>query len=271
MIISKKYKLVDIIGNGEFGQIFKAQNIRTGQYVAVKQEPMDNNGFKLLKNETKIYQYLNNAVGFPRVFWFGIFENNYYMVISLLGKSLRKKRELGRFSLEDVCAIGIQMISRLEYLHKRGLIHRDVKPDNFLFGMEDMEDISDSLIHLIDFGLCRKYVEEDGYTHIPYRVKESILGTPNFISINVHNLCEPSRRDDMESVVYILYYLWGMYTPPVCSEHRISEYKSQLMDVDNKITPLQFREYFAYCRSMEYDKEPNYQYLMSLLCVHSVM
>ena len=196
--IGNKYKIGDILGSGGYGTLFRARNIRTNEEVAVKVEPINNNT-KLLKNETKIYQYLNSFCqkGIPKVLWYGSDKDNYYMVMELLGYSLKEVN----YSTNQL--IGIQIINRLEFIHSKQLIHRDVKPDNFLFGISKNENI----LYIIDFGFCKTYINNG--IHILNKKRNHIIGTPNFISIRVSEGEEPSRRDDLESVVYILYYLWN--------------------------------------------------------------
>jgi len=271
-IIANKYKLLEILGQGAFGNIYKAVNIRTGGTVALKIEPIDSKT-KMLKNETKIYQYLNNIECVPRVLWFGVDETNYYMALTLLGPSLKtlKDSSLGggpTFSLETVFSITIKMVKILECIHKKGLLHRDVKPDNFLMGT----DHKSNLLYLIDFGFCRKYLLEDNTTHIPFRDGRKIIGTPNFISIHMHDGYEPSRRDDLESVVYIMIYLltdklsWANYSLHEDYRNMNNKIRMEKMRVltDEK-TPKSIREFFNYCRSLKYDEEPNYEIIYSFL------
>ena len=153
-IINNKYKILEKIGEGSFGFIYKGENCRTKELVAIKVEPIQSN-FKLLKNESKIYQYLVNNEGFPSVKWFGKDNLNYYMVINLLGESLHsliiKKQS---FYLKLVLQIGIQVIELLKVLHEYGFVHRDIKPENFLLGLNSKS----KQIHMIDFGFCKSYL-----------------------------------------------------------------------------------------------------------------
>ena len=126
MIISNKYEILEQIGEGGFGKIYKGRNIRTGENVAVKVEPIANET-KLLKNETKIYQYLASGEGIPQIKWFGVDDKNNYMVVTLLGDSLLTlKKKYNTFSLKVVLQIGKQMLQRLQFIHTMGLIHRDI-------------------------------------------------------------------------------------------------------------------------------------------------
>jgi serine/threonine protein kinase len=243
-IIGNKYKIGDILGSGGYGTLFRARNIRTNEEVAVKVEPINNNT-KLLKNETKIYQYLNSFCqkGIPKVLWYGSDKVNYYMVMELLGSSLKEVNS-------SIQLIGIQIINRLEFIHSKQLIHRDVKPDNFLFGISKNEDI----LYIIDFGFCKTYINND--IHIHNKKRDHIIGTPNFISIRVSEGEEPSRRDDLESVLYILYYLWN--------GHISVNDKQLFLNKENNI-PSYMIQFFDYCRNLSFEENPDYSYLYNLL------
>jgi len=257
MIISNKYEILEQIGEGGFGKIYKGRNIRTGENVAIKVEPIANQT-KLLKNETKIYQYLAAGEGIPQIKWFGVDEVNNYMVTTLLGDSLSAlKEKYNTFSLKVVLQIGKQMLERLRFVHEMGLIHRDVKPDNFLMGKENT-------LYIIDFGLCKKYLK--GATHIENKKINKILGTPSFVSVNIHNLNEPSRRDDLESMIYTLMYLYfGDLNWSECGDiNEIKKIKEKILQ-DEKV-PLVFKELLSYVRCLKFDEKPNYEYLSLHIC-----
>ena len=201
-IASNKYLLTEKIGSGSFGTIYKGHNTRTNQQVAVKVEPIINKT-KLLKNETIIYNYLAGLKGVPSVKWFGKDETNYYMIINLLGESLETLLEKKKtFSLKLVLQIGIQILELLETIHSKGLVHRDIKPENFLLGLGDDK----KHLYIIDFGFCRSYLQNSA--HIEMKKTSNLIGTPKFASIHAHNLDELSRRDDLESLGYMLIYLF---------------------------------------------------------------
>ena len=253
MIIANKYKLIERIGNGEFGTIFKGENIRTKEAVAVKLETISSDT-KMLKREAQIYQYLGKAPGIPQVKWYGSTDEYNYMVLPLRGGSLFKNA----FSLVDSLLIGRKIVNILQYVHEKGLIHRDVKPENFVFG-KDGESI-----YIIDFGLCRKYMDENN-RHIEMKTGKTIIGTPNYVSLNVHNGFEPSRRDDLISVAYIILYLVNGSLPwQLPRENKII--KMQKMSIlEWSKTPESVIKYLNYCMQLDFDETPDYEYLISIL------
>ena len=258
--INNKYKLLSKLGSGAFGSIYKGENIRTKEHVAIKIEPLDAN-LKLLKNESTIYNYLKkfNFNGIPHLKWYGVDTTNYYMVISLLGDSINSHIEHNRkMDLDSVLKIGIKMFDIIKFIHDKGLIHRDIKPDNFLFGLDVNGTINTEKIYLIDFGFCKSYKTHYG-EHVDEKPLTKIIGTPNYISINVHNLHQPSRRDDVESIIYILIYMllgyleWESY-----SIDKIIEMKENLPNSPD--IPDVLKRYLLYVRSLKYDEDPIYDY-----------
>ena len=203
-IIGHKYRIEKQLGNGSFGSIFQGTNIRTREKVAIKSEP-NNGDMKSLKNETRVYQYLNGCLGIPKIRWFGTDINNNYMVIDLLGSSLADViKQHGKRSLDCFLKIGIQMIDILQGIHEKGMIHRDIKPDNFL--LDPVKEFDQ--IYIIDFGLCKTYRQFDTNESIEMKKTKSFVGTANFCSVNSHDLKELTRRDDLESVGYMLLYFY---------------------------------------------------------------
>ena len=237
-LINNKYKIINEIGKGSFGTIYKGENIRTREKVAIKVEIIEH-GTYLLKNESIIYRYLNNMPGIPSVKWFGKDDDNYYMVINLLGKSLQNiKDTIGCFTLNDALKIGIYLINLIQNIHEKGLVHRDIKPENFLFGLDDT-----SKIYIIDFGFCKSYVGND--EHIPMKKTSNLIGSRTYASINAHNFDEISRRDDLESLCYTLIYLvqgkldWQItglqnHEHPKLANLRIRDMKINMIESDRK-------------------------------------
>jgi casein kinase I family protein HRR25 len=266
-MINNKYNLIEKIGEGSFGSIYKGQNIRTKEYVAVKVEPIMTDT-KLLKNESIIYQYLNNTHGIPLIKWFGKDMQNYYMVIDLLGSSLESLKEKTHvFTLNFISSIGIQITLLLKSIHEKGLIHRDIKPDNFLFGLgRDKGEL-----FLIDFGFCKSYMQNN--KHIPFKKIHNLIGSKTYASINSHNCLELSRRDDMESLGYMLAYL---YLGSLSWQYilQINNVNNVNIDLNEKIKELKTSiindihlpnilvNYIKYARSLDFEQEPDYNYII---------
>ena len=270
-LINNKYKIINEIGKGSFGVIYKGENIRTREKVAIKVETIEH-GTYLLKNESIIYRYLNNMAGIPSVKWFGKDDTNYYMVINLLGKSLQNiKDEIGCFTLHDALKIGIYLITLIQNIHEKGLVHRDIKPDNFLFGLDDT-----SKIYIIDFGFCKSYVGDDN-EHMRMKKTNNLIGSRTYASINAHNFDEISRRDDLESLCYTLIYLvfgkldWQLKSSdPYNHEHpkitnlRIRDMKINMIETPAPYIPSIFINSLKYIRTLDFDDKPDYTYLIEI-------
>ena len=261
-MLAHKYKLLEKLSQGSFGKVFKAENIRTGEIVAIKTE-VKSKEQKSLKMEARIYQYLANIDGFPQLKWFGATNNVNYLVTNLLECSITTLiKEYGRLSVKTVLLLGIQMIQRLETLHNNYLIHRDIKPDNFMINISDKTN----KIYLIDFGFCKRYNHEG--KHIEFKTNNSIIGTPNYVSLNVHKGSEPSRRDDIESCLYVMIYmLFGKFFSleppsenPNINPMKILVYKKeQLTNVPRFLTVA-----INYVRTLKFEEDPDYQYIIRI-------
>ena len=259
MLINNKYKIVGQLGSGAFGSIYKGENIRTKECVAIKIEPLDAN-LKLLKNESSIYNYLKkyNFSGIPQLKWYGLDTKNYYMVINLLGDSIQSYIEKnGKLGLHDTLVICKKMLETMKFIHDNGLIHRDIKSDNFLFGLNVDGTVNIEKVYLIDYGFCRPYKTLDD-EHIENISLNNIIGTPNYISVNVHNLNQPSRRDDIESVIYIIIYmlLGNLEWESVKNDKEKLDMK---LNVErNNDIPDMIKKYLVYVRNLKFDEQPRY-------------
>lgn len=254
-IINNKYKILQEIGKGSFGTIYKGQHIRTNELVAIKIEPI-NQQTKLLKNESIIYQYLKDIKGIPNIKWFGKDEINYYMVISYLGRSLREiQKKYTTFPIKLTFQIGERILDLLKSIHELGVIHRDVKPDNFLLGLYD----NISQIYIIDFGFCKSYLQ-DGQ-HIQIKKTNNLIGSPNYASIHAHDFVELSRRDDLESLGYILIFLhYGKFDWEQNTIEEIKQYKKMITEREN--IDIRIRNYFDKIRKLKFDEKPDYGNLL---------
>ena len=267
LIVAKKYKIISKLGEGSFGKIFSGVNINTDEEVAVKIEKLDEHS--LLKNEASVYKLLENISGIPRLRSYGTEGKFNYMVIDLLDKSFEDMRITcgNTLSLKTVLVLGIQMLKRIECVHLEGIIHRDIKPDNFLIKNNNNQ------IYLIDFGLSKRYLDSFD-KHIKINTGRKLMGTARYASINVHNGITPTRRDDIESIGYVLLYLLIGYLPwqSIKADTREKRYKligkikkeTDLWNISKDI-PGELILFINYCRNLSFSEKPNYNYLKNLL------
>eukprot|EP00638_Chattonella_subsalsa_P021779 CAMPEP_0117883950 /NCGR_PEP_ID=MMETSP0950-20121206/18521_1 /TAXON_ID=44440 /ORGANISM="Chattonella subsalsa, Strain CCMP2191" /LENGTH=655 /DNA_ID=CAMNT_0005740087 /DNA_START=249 /DNA_END=2215 /DNA_ORIENTATION=+ len=268
-LINDKYRISRKLGGGSFGDIYLAIGTN-GEKVAVKFEKHTTR-CPQLRHEYKVYREMQGATGFGRVHYFGTHDNYNVMVMDLLGPSLEDLfNKCGRrFSLKTVLQLADQMLERIETMHSRHLIHRDVKPANFVLGGSRNPNIC----FCIDFGLSTRYRHPRTLQHIPFREGRSLTGTPRYASINNHLGMEQSRRDDLESIGYVLIYFlkgslpWqGLKARNAKRKYKMIMEKKQSVPIAQLCQglPQQFAEYLAYCRSLKFDAKPNISYLRGL-------
>jgi len=210
-------------------------------------------------------------VGIPNVKWFGVEGEFNVMVMDLLGPSLEDlfnfcKR---KFTLKTVLMLADQMLRRIEYVHSKSYIHRDVKPDNFLMGLGKRGN----QVNIIDFGLAKKFRDTRTQEHIPYRENKNLTGTARYASINTHLGIEQSRRDDLESLAYVLMYFnrgtlpWqGLVGHTKKQKYNLIKDKKVSTTVESLCRgfPSEFATYLTYTRSLTFDENPDYSYLRKL-------
>ncbi|EPQ29067.1 uncharacterized protein PFL1_03356 [Pseudozyma flocculosa PF-1] len=265
-----QYRIGKKIGSGSFGDIYLGINIISGEEVAIKLESIKAK-HPQLEYEAKVYKTLAGGVGVPFVRWYGQECDYNAMVIDLLGPSLEDLFNFcnRKFSLKTVLLLADQMISRIEYCHSRNFIHRDIKPDNFLMGIGKRGN----QVNVIDFGLAKKYRDPKTHLHIPYRENKNLTGTARYTSINTHLGVEQSRRDDLESLGYVLMYFLRGSLPwqglkAATKKQKYDRIMEKKMTTPTELLcrgfPSEMALYLNCCRSLRFDDKPDYSYLRKL-------
>ena len=269
-LIFSKYLIRKKIGQGSFGTVYKGIDTINNQQIALKAEKREENDPGTLENEALRLVYLKGE-GVPSVYCYGNNATHNLLVEELLGKSLEDLfNSYGKpFSLKTVCVLGIEMIKRIQYIHSKYFIHRDIKPDNFMTGRGENE----KKIYIIDFGLAKKYYSLSRKKHIKFVTGKSLIGTARYCGRNSHRGYEQGRRDDIESIGYVLMYFllgqlpWQGLKVKKNEERyeRIARKKySTSFEELTMGQPEEFLYYFKHADKLGFEDQPNYLYLIGL-------
>ena len=273
------------IGSGSFGQVLYGKHKNTDLEVAVKVISSDTSA-ETIKKEINFSKQLQKINGFPTIYYTCVYDKKNIIVESLLGPSLDKLfKYCGRqFPLKTVCLIGKEMVKRLENMHEKGILHRDLKPNNLTWGNynSSYNNISNNnsiinnkynkldinTIFLIDFGLSCYYLESGiGSKHYKIKNNLSFVGTLRYASLNSHKGIRQSRRDDLESMIYILiYFLKGKLPWQDVKAKQKEERHKLITEIKSKVTieslcentPKEFAELLTYVKNLEFEETPLY-------------
>lgn len=279
-ICNNKYTLYKskVLGEGSFGKVYLGKVNETNELVAIKAEEPKHN---YLCAEGSICKFLTDKkqspIGFSKYYWYGEeSDKTKYLVCEALGKSLQGLQEKcgGTFSLKTVLMIAFQILNRIEYLHSNYFIHRDLKPSNFLIGLGKNRNT----VYLVDFGLSKKYVDSNG-EHIEYLKNKSYVGTIRYMSINCHKGLETSRRDDMYSFIYMLFFMYYGNLPwqgiteedkkkrlKIIANYKNDFNKNPLKYYQSPKIPNSFIKILTYIKNMKFKQNIDYDKIREFLC-----
>lgn len=271
-MINDTFTLGKRLGKGSFGEVYMGRNRFTKKPVAIKLEHIKSKT-RILEHEYKVYREIfnpNDTSGVVKCHFFGIKDDYSILVMDLLGNSLGDLFDQcgGKFSLKTTLMIADQMLRRLEFMHDKHYIHRDLKPDNMVIGRSHQQN----QVYLIDYGLAKKY-RSSGGQHIPFKDGGKLVGTARYASVNSHLGYQLSRRDDLISLGYILIYFlkgklpWQKVMGSTKEEkyNNIRKLKQNLGSRSICVNlPDEFAKYLDYCSNLEFAQRPDYNYLKKL-------
>ncbi|PPJ56712.1 hypothetical protein CBER1_09484 [Cercospora berteroae] len=271
-VVGVHYRVGKKIGEGSFGVIFEGTNLLNNTQVAIKFEPRKSDAPQL-RDEYRTYKILVGCPGIPNVYYFGQEGLHNILVIDLLGPSLEDLFDHcgRRFTIKTVVMVAKQMLSRVQTIHEKNLIYRDIKPDNFLIGRPNTK--AQNVIHVVDFGMAKQYRDPKTKQHIPYRERKSLSGTARYMSINTHLGREQSRRDDLEALGHVFMYMLRGGLPWQGLKAATNKQKYEKIGEKKQTTaikdlcegfPEEFNKYLSYVRNLGFEDTPDYDYLRDL-------
>mmetsp|Transcript_13783 Transcript_13783/g.23502 ORF Transcript_13783/g.23502 Transcript_13783/m.23502 type:complete len:499 (+) Transcript_13783:141-1637(+) len=271
----KKYTIIRTghLGSGHFGDVYQGQHVTTGKKVAVK---LEHRSGSIARREWEVMRAMDGD-GVPAVYYTGMHGRYYVMVMDLLGPTLQRileQKSNRHLPWDMVSIIGMKCVELLRKLHKRGYVHGDVKPENFLCAhREEGQASPKDGLYMVDLGLASKWKDPSTPNgHIMYGQRiDHFSGTVRYASVNAHLGRWLSRRDDLESLGYMLLYLFNGSLPwqGYCGDDKnmqVCETKGRLtVDIMCRGAPECLQYYIAYIRQLKFEETPDYEYLLLIL------
>mmetsp|Transcript_11233 Transcript_11233/g.25767 ORF Transcript_11233/g.25767 Transcript_11233/m.25767 type:complete len:411 (-) Transcript_11233:49-1281(-) len=272
-VVADRYQVKSELGSGSYSHVHLGHDKVTGQDVAIKFEWIAAEKGNKLLNEAGFCRTVSHGSGMPKVHWSGTQDDYNIMVMDVLGPSLDDlfKKCNKRMDFVSVAGIGEQIVSLLQHVHSCGILHRDIKPQNFLLGRGE----EGRKVYIVDFGLAKVYQDPKTGAHIPCSKKrKGITGTLRYTSCNLHRGIEPSRRDELISVGYMMIYLIKGRLPwqgvGAASKHtkqrRVGRRKEKVSHQELCMGyPMEFLQFLQHCDTLAFEEEPDYSHLIGLM------
>ncbi|XP_066599003.1 tau-tubulin kinase homolog Asator isoform X2 [Prorops nasuta] len=265
-VIKERWKVVKKIGGGGFGEIYEGIDLMTKEQVALKVESA-RQPKQVLKMEVAVLKKLQGKEHICRFIGCGRNERFNYVVMQLQGKNLaelRRAQPRGAFSLSTALRLVLQILKAIQSIHQAGFLHRDIKPSNFSIGRYPSNC---RLVYMLDFGLARQFTTVTGEVRAP-RSMAGFRGTVRYASLNAHKNKEMGRHDDLWSLFYMLAeFVHGQLPWRKIKDKdqvgRMKESYDHLLLL--KHLPSDFRSFLEHIQSLEYEDEPDYAALASII------
>jgi serine/threonine protein kinase len=260
----ERYRVLKLISRGGFGSVHSGEDVETHEEIAIKIESADAPNPQL-PAEAAIYETLSGGIAVPRFHWCGRVGDEIWLVIDRLPTSLESlfQRCQFHFSLKTILMLADQMLSAVQFVHEKGIVHRDVKPENFMFGCGSKR----KQLFLIDYGLAKRYRDPESKEHVQLCQHTEIHGTATYSSLNCLRGYECSRRDDLESIAYCLIYFIRGTLPWMHLEGETTEDKfRRVTEVKLEVSiaelcagiPPPFASFFRAVRALGFAEDPQY-------------
>jgi serine/threonine protein kinase len=261
-MINNKYTIERYLSQGNFGSVYECSY--NNKKYAVKCD----SDSKLLKYEAGIYKELRYVRKISTLVDFFLFGDKYYMVLDLFDLNFKDFKDRfcnSEYYLERLIETMSKVIDTLRDIHNCGIVHRDLKPPNICLN-KNFEP------YIIDFGMAKKIIINN--QHIEERNIKNIIGSPNYASLNVVNLKEPTRRDDMESLIYVYMFMllstkeYIAYTNNRLIIQKSASKISEILLKNN--VNLKLVNILMYLRKLNFSQKPNYEYIKTLIMQKNV-
>jgi len=265
ILLAGKFRVDKKVQKGNFSEIFCGTDIYSRRKVAVKVQSVQSQ-VPLVDYESRVYKCLGGGVGIPKMHWHGVDGPYNMLVMDLLGPTITDLLKcFEEFGLELMLLLAQQILDRLEYVHSKDFLYRDVKPQNFMFKRGLKGKHGDLNLYVIDFSLAKRFTYPKTKQHIPMRRKTGFQGVSPFASYRARQGFEQSRRDDLEALGNMMMYLQYGELPMNFMRTHFAEDGMRAADSWLSTVPAEFVPYLKYTQNLRFEEQPDYEMARRLL------